>query len=179
MQANANTYYYALALGVFIALKFAYQQATTDDIWLLLAPTHQLVAWMTGAQAVYIPATGFHNESLHITIEKSCSGFNFWLLSWVMTLFAAIKYYPKGIHKLLLFPIGAGITYFLTLLANVSRILISIQTKQLIPNFYQQYDAVHQLIGIFVYLSFLIAFYLLINHILNEKSIKSEVAITR
>ena len=64
------------------------------------------------------------------------------------------------LHQIIVFPIVIVATYFLTLFANTSRILTSLFiSKQTSLN----YSWLHQAEGVFIYLSFLIIFYTLLN----------------
>jgi len=168
MQIYRNMPYYLTAIGLFIVLKFGFTIAGNDALTFLLKPTDKLVGFLTGSQSVYILNSGYYHDKLNIVIEKSCSGFNFWILCFLVFTYLALKYFDKSLHKVLSFPIVLTCTYLLTVFVNSSRIFASIvvrnQTIGILPN--QQY-LLHETIGIITNLSFLILVYYLV-----EKSLK-------
>ena len=131
-------------IAIFLLLKYAFTIADASDLIFLLKPTNIFVGLLTGSHSVYIECNGYYHETLNIIINKSCSGFNFWLLSFLS--FAYLK---------LPIPTALGCAYLLTIFANTSRIFASIA---------MQSRALHEAIGIITYLSFLI-----LAHCLMEK----------
>jgi exosortase K len=171
MQIDKNTPYYIAAMLLFFGLKFGYSTATTDDVWLLLAPTSKIVALLTSSQPEYSAVHGFLFQNLHITIEKSCSGFNFWLINFVLFLFQTLKAAKTTVLKLLFFPFAATICYLLTVVVNASRILFAIKTNAIALHFgldlHQKYAWLHETEGAIIYLTALIGFYLIVDKNMN------------
>jgi len=143
--------YYISSLTIFLLLKFIFSQAEIGDLIFLLKPTDTLVGLLTGSQSVYILDNGYYHASLNILLNKSCSGFNFWSLSFLAFAYLAIKYFK---NKALAIPVSLCCAYILTIFANSSRIFTAI----IVP--YKQ-ALVHETIGIIVYLSFLVLVYYL------------------
>ena len=170
MQVSKNIPYYLTAIGLFILLKFGFTLAGNDDLIFLLKPTDTLVGLLTGSHSVYFPDNGFYHEKLNIVIEKSCSGFNFWILSFLIFTYLALKYFEKPLHKILTLPTALVCTYVLTVFVNASRIFVSVivrnQTLNIFPN--QQY-LIHEAVGIITNLSFLILTYYWIEKFLKHK----------
>ena len=104
MQINKNIPYYLVAVGLFILLKFGYTVADNNDLAFLLKPTNKLVGVLTGSHSVYLANNGYYYEKLNILIEKSCSGFNFWLLCFLLFTYLLIKYLDKPLHKIIAIP---------------------------------------------------------------------------
>src|SRR5437016_1258435 len=73
---------------IFLLLKFWYASANNEDLGLFLKPTSNLVSLMTGSKWTMEGGYIYYFKNLHITIEKSCSGFNFFLISFVVLAFS-------------------------------------------------------------------------------------------
>jgi len=145
--------------------------ADTDDLAFLLKPTAKLVGLLTGSPAVYLADSGYYFEKPNILIEKSCSGFHFWILCFLVFSYLFIKYLNRHIHKILLLPAALILSYLLTLFSNASRIFASIivrnQTMNIFPD--KQY-LIHEIVGIVTNLSFLILSYYLIEKLLKHRN---------
>lgn len=161
MKSLKNIFYYILGILIFVSLKLAFSNADNDQIIFLIKPLNHMVSLLTESIATYNNQIGFFHQKLNITIDKSCSGFNFWMLSFIMLFFTVLKQIKKGLYKFLMIPFSLLITYTLTLFVNTSRILVSLfieKTTQL------NYLWLHQAEGVFIYLSFLIIFQMTINY---------------
>jgi exosortase K len=151
-----------MALIIFAAAKFAYVFANNDMIRFLTKPTNQVVSFITNRTPIYNSEIGFYYQNLNITIDKSCSGFNFWMLLFLLLFFSILKIIESNKIKMLLFPITLLTSYLLTLFVNTSRILIALFIEK---NTSLNYHWLHQAEGVFIYLSFLIIFYLSLNYL--------------
>ena len=170
MYINKNTPYFLTAIGLFILLKFGFTLANNRDLLFLLQPTSKLVGFLTGSSSVYLLDNGYYNTKLNIIIDKSCSGFNLWILCFLLITYSLIRYLKKISHKILAIPVALTIAYLFTIFVNTSRIIASIvvhaQTKQVVNN-YQ--SLIHEAVGIIINLTFLVLFYCLIEKILTSK----------
>ncbi|MBC7487896.1 MAG: exosortase K [Cytophagaceae bacterium] len=160
---------------IFMALKAWYTSADHDQLLFMLKPTNSLVEAFTGSSAVYDTAHGYFYSDLNITIEKACSGFNFWLLSFALFVFVALNHLRSQTSKLFVIPVMLCISYALTLFVNASRIIASIAAN----NYTQQFSAhpitwLHQAEGTFIYLLFLILFYSALQFFFTQRSIRHE-----
>jgi exosortase K len=164
-----NITYYIIAFALFITLKFVYSQASNDMVLFMLKPISELLSIITTNDAVYTTSSGFFFQELNITIDKSCSGINFWLMSFMVCIVSIIPKKRTLLEKTIAFPIAFILAYVLTLFANTSRILISIFIEK---NTNFNYSWLHQAQGVFIYLTFLILFYLLINHLLSKTKLR-------
>ena len=176
MQINKNISYYLIAVGIFILLKFGYTFAGNDELAFLLKPTDKLIGLLTNSYSVYLSDKGYYHESLNIMIDKSCSGFNFWILCFLLFTYLAVRYFDKPLHKILTIPSALVGAYLLTIFVNTSRIFVSIvvqnQTKNILLT---QQHLIHEAVGIITNLSFLVLAYYLTEKFLihkrnNEKS---------
>jgi len=158
--------YYIASIAIFLLLKFIFSQAETGDLIFLLKPTDTLVGLLTGSQSVYLLDNGYYHPSLNILLNKSCSGFNYWSLSFLVFAYLGIKYFDK---KALAIPASLCCAYLLTIFANSSRIFAAI----VVP--YKQ-ALVHETIGIIVYLSFLVLVYYLTEEFLKRRIGNAKIA---
>jgi len=170
MQTNNNMPYYLAATGIFILLKFGFTFADNSNLTFLLAPTDKFVGFLTGSQSIYVSDNGYYHEKLNIAIDKSCSGFNFWVLCFLIFSYLMVRYFDKHFHKILTIPFALLGAYLLTIFVNTSRIFASIivqsHTENILPN---QQHLIHEIIGIVTNLTFLILAYIVIEKLLIHK----------
>lgn len=166
-----NTPYYLAAILLFIGLKWVYKMADTEHLFFLLQPSSRLVGLLTGAPCEYLSDTGaYAYPTLGIVIEKSCSGYNFWLLCTMMLFFQFLNASHSAFQKTKAFFGAIVVAYVLTIFANSSRIYASIVLQhQLGDGIGIESGIVHQTIGIAVYLTVLVAIYLTIEIIAKNK----------
>ena len=164
--------HYLAAAGLFVILKFGYTLADNNDLLFLLKPTDFSVSLLTGSQSVYSTDNGYYHKTLNILIDKSCSGFNFWLLSFLLYTFLLLKYCNKTALKLLAIPASFICAYLLTIFANSSRIFTSIivqsQTESFFPD---RQHLIHEAVGIITNLFFLVLAYYLTEKVFNKKQV--------
>ncbi len=174
---STDLQYYFVVFGLFILLKFGYTLATVNDMIFLIKPTNTLLECITGSSAVYVENVGYYFRQSDIIIDKSCSGFNFWMLSFLSFSYLFTQYYSKTQQKLASLPFLLVGSYILTILVNTSRIFVSMlvhsQTNTILPNHQQ---ILHQSIGVLTNITFLIITYLLIDACL--KYLKNNAKLT-
>lgn len=159
-------------ISLFLLMKMIYTQTTSDDLKFLLYPTDQLVCFFTGNQSNYIPKAGYFHIDLNILIEKSCAGFNFFILFFLISYITCIKHIIHSSRRWSLLPICLLISYLLTIAVNSSRIITAIALKSKF-NFIE-ISSSHQLQGTFIYLFFLLLFYSVLKYYLNKQVLKNE-----
>jgi exosortase K len=150
---------YGIIAGAFIALKFWYAYAATQHLLWLLWPTDALVGGVLGSVSSFDPTRGFVHTDWHIAIDKSCSGFNFWLLCSGLLLVSALRQQKPSAGWggwLVLLPV---LGYVLTLLVNASRIITAVGIQRVFPAAARQFPWLHQAEGVLVYLVFLLLIY--------------------
>ncbi|MBC7451705.1 MAG: exosortase K [Cytophagales bacterium] len=147
---------------IVILLKIAIS-IENDDLTLLLKPVDRVVSLITDSPSVYLTDIGYIHHDLHIVIDKSCSGFNFFIICFTMLSMLIVRQVNKGRHKVMLLPAVVTCSYVLTIFANSSRILISIFLTHA-AEFSKTYSWLHQAEGVFVYLFFLISIYLIFEY---------------
>lgn len=171
MNTKNNTPYYLTATGLFILLKFGFTLADNDNLIFLLKPTDKLVGILTGSSSVYLAENGYYHDKLNILIDKSCSGFNFWILCFLMFTFLTVKYFEKPLYKTLTIPTALVCAYMLTVFVNTSRIFVSVIVQSHAVNFLpDSQHLIHETIGIIINLSFLVlTYYLIEKNLINRR----------
>ncbi|MCR9153719.1 MAG: exosortase K [Croceimicrobium sp.] len=166
-KERKNLPYFFLSLGIFIIAKLLYHQSETADLTFLLRPISAYLEFSYNSLAVYSPEKGYIHPDLFINIEKSCSGFNFWMICYLTLSFLVIPYGRNHWQKALSFIGLLALSYLLALVVNIARISVSIQLSvfnDLLP----YSDAIiHQALGVITNLSFLILIYLGLSWLLN------------
>jgi exosortase K len=145
------------AVGIFVLLKACFTFADNYSLAFLLKPTDKLIGLLTGSRSVYAAEAGYFYDSLNIVIDKSCSGFNFCILCFLLFTYLIVKRFGKPLHKGLALPVSLICAYPLTIFANAARIFASVIVQSHTKNFFpeRQY-LIHEALGIITYLSFLI-----------------------
>ncbi|MCL7752735.1 exosortase K [Polaribacter sp. Z022] len=170
MNSYKNLIFYFVMIGFFILLKFGYTLTETNHLTFLLSPTSKLVEFVTGFQSIYADSKGYYFQELNIVIDKSCAGFNFWILSFLMLTFLSLKYFEKINDKVIAIIISFFGAYLFTVLINSFRInvVVIFQNKiELLTNLRK--GIIHESIGITINLTFLVLIYLITEKILNFK----------
>jgi exosortase K len=104
-------------------------------------------------------------------IEKSCSGFNFLSLCFLVFAYLGLKYFDRHLHKTLTIPTALFCAYLLTIFANVSRIVASIVVRnQTVGFFLDKQPLIHEIVGITTYFSFLVLAYFFFLIFLKHKN---------
>lgn len=170
---NIKTIYLGIALLIFMGMKLALPHLDIEDIRFLLAPTNKIIELFFASDAVYSSSSGYYHTALNMVINKSCSGFNFLLISFLMYSFILLKSnLTKPYFGILL---SLPLAYITTIVANVSRIsgyLVMMQNPAINTNS----QLLHKAEGIFVYLTLLILAYISFNYIINKIEHKHEKA---
>lgn len=170
MKKN-NSIYYLIVLSLFLILKLLYTILETSDLYFILKPVSNIIKVITGEQYYITDEHSFFFEKIKITIDKSCSGINFLLITFVMTSFLVIKKSRFNTNMTINIIICLFISYIYTILINSSRIYTSI----ILESNLQVYlgSITHEVIGTITNLTALILFFTVIEHIQkNEKFIK-------
>ncbi|SDJ75513.1 exosortase K [Pedobacter sp. ok626] len=170
MDFKKNTFHYILGILLFGIFKIAYTQMDANDLFFILLPTDKIISVLTNSPGTFLNDLGFLHQDLNILIEKSCSGFNFLILSFIIGYFISLNHFHNRGGKYLLIPLSLLLSWILTLFVNTSRIIIAILLNKLIKPQLQVGPWLHQAEGTFVYLFFLILFYKTQNYLLTKYS---------
>ena len=160
-----NTIYFIIIFSSVVIAKLWYSYATNDALVFILKPLSSIISLITDSSYSYSDNIGFYYKNLNIAIDKSCSGINFWLISFVVFSLLILKICKTRFLKAISIPIVLLATYILMLFANTSRILTAIYiSKQ--TSF--DYPWLHQAEGVFIYVSILILVYSIANRSLSK-----------
>jgi exosortase K len=170
---HKNLFYYAFGILIFLGLKFSYTQMDANGLLFLIAPTDWFVSLMVGEKGYYVDSIGYFHKDLNIVVEKSCSGFNFLILSFITCYFLCIQFVNKTWLKWMLLPFSFLLGYILTIFVNTSRICTAILVQQSTstPKIGGWF---HEAQGTFIYLFFLLSFYKTAHYFLTKYSKKNE-----
>lgn len=177
MIVNKNIPFYTTAFILFIVLKVGYRYAGTEALDFLLNPTNKIVGLLTGLPSTYTQNSGYFYEQLNVVIDKSCSGYNFGLLCFLMLTFLLLKHTATTLQKVSALCFSIIGAYILTIAVNSARIFASITIQSQDVSFLNiDPKLIHQAIGITTNLTFLVLIYLLIERVLTHK--KSDAKLT-
>ncbi len=172
--SSKNIPFYALAVTLFLFFKLLYINANAEDILFLLSPTNMFVSILSNSTGVFIKNAGFYHQDLNILIEKSCAGFNFFILSFIISYTLTLQYVNKWKPKLILLPISLLISWLLTIGVNVARITTAILFNAHLPISSAKSVTMHEIQGTFIYLFFLLLFYKILKYALTKYYMKYE-----
>ena len=163
-----NTVLFTICILIFICAKLWLRQAGNDELLFLLTPTNWGVELFTNSATSYSSQSGYYYPEIDILIEKSCSGFNFLLISFLMITYVLSK--VESLKTALVTPVALLLAYVTTIVANVSRIVTYIvMIKQQLPARLDPADVwLHKAEGTLVYLSFLLITYFSLNQIITK-----------
>lgn len=187
MKTNLRQYgfFYLTILVILFGLKLFYRNADSSDLQWFLAPTAWWVRALSGISFENVPHIGYVNHDLRFIIARSCSGFQFMLITAATLLFSFLhRMMPSENCKPLcrmsygfgcIFA-GFGLSYLLTILVNGLRIILSIYLPLLLEQsaFFGRYnlyggwlspDRLHTLIGTAIYFASLLVIYRLLDMI--------------
>ncbi|WP_338768876.1 exosortase K [Bernardetia sp. ABR2-2B] len=132
------------------------------SIW-LLKPTTIWVEQITGLDFNLLQNEGYVCTQISPTtiIDKSCSGLNFWLMSFLLGAFVLHKKITDLWRFFYFFILVFNLAWLVTIIANTGRIVISIKFLPLLSP-HIEYAQSHLLLGIFIYVTMLILYYLIL-----------------
>lgn len=172
LQLNRNTLYYLIASLFFILFKLWYRTAETNQLTFLLKPVDIFIRSLTGVSSTYIENNGYYYQELQVVIDKSCSGFNFGILSFLVITYLLLKYATQPKHQLLAIPMSLTTAYLLTIFVNSSRIFCSLIIENQTNLFFKsQQHIIHESIGIIINLTFLTLTYILLEKVLSKNKL--------
>lgn len=166
-------FFYGLTLLIVFSIQLFIDKFTITDLSFLLSPISQLVSLFTGLSFVFDVEQGYLATNNLIVIDKSCSGINFFLLTFSLLIFWFIRHFRNLLHQLLFFFTALVSTYLFTVLVNAFRITVAVKLlalKDALP--WVDTDLFHLLEGILFYAFFLVGFYLLVQKLVGRYKVK-------
>ena len=156
--------------AAFIGLKFWYASAGTDSLAFLLDTTAAVVRLVTGCTSRFIEGQGHYFSQLDMIISKPCSGFNFLLLCSLMLSIHTFISMDRTIWKIASISLVPLLSLAITILANASRICCSVLLGPLMESQRFSAETIHESIGVFCYLAFLISSFLITDKLISKIS---------
>ncbi len=173
MKSKYSTLFVLGAL--FVCAKFFYKYANVAQLLWLVKPVAIWISSVTNTEMYWVDSLGYIFPKLGICIEKSCSGYNMLLISYSMLSYL-ILLNKLNSSNFLVWIIAFLLSYFLSIFSNFTRIYFSLVFSRKLPHLWiPSHEIIHQGIGVFTNLLFLIFTYLFIQYLFkikqaNEKS---------
>jgi exosortase K len=140
-------------LTVIWAGKHFYSHASAHELRWILAPTAQLVSWISGADYIYERGVGWVSLQHAFIIAPACAGMNFALAGFLALAWGSLARMNSLGSLLVGLPAIAGFAYVATLMVNTVRIVIAIALHHRVIEFGDASAAdIHRAEGILVYL---------------------------
>ena len=164
MLPKINPIHYVLLAIIFVSIKFLYTQLTVNDLTFIIGPVRLIITLFTKAQSTFLHNQGYYFAELKIIIDRSCSGFTLWIISFLSMSLLSIKHAISTKARLVGFGIAIILSYLFTILANSSRILTLILLQDL-----AKINWIHEGTGVLINLTFLIITYMSLDITLTRK----------
>jgi exosortase K len=149
----------AVALAVIVVGKQYYRDASAGDLRWILAPTSQLVSWLSGHDFVYESGQGWINTDVMFVIAPACAGVNFALAAFLALTLGSLAGMASGRATARRLGVAAALAYAATLVVNTTRIVIAIAMHRGTIEISGDRAELHRIEGIVVYLGGLCALY--------------------
>lgn len=155
-----NFFFYMFIILIALCIKMIGQYGAFEWLLYILKPVKSVVEMFLGVCFEYCEGIGFVNNDLKVNIGRGCSGINFFIMVFLMISFSFIPKI-KNIKKLPTILICLIASFFITIIANSSRIIgvIFIMNSLLLDIRYER--LMHQSIGVVFYFTYLITIYYL------------------
>jgi exosortase K len=151
----------AVAAAVLVVGKEYYRDATAADLTWILAPTSQLVSWLSGHDFVYEAGQGWMNTDVMFVIAPACAGINFALAAFLALVLGSSSGMTSWRATAKRLAIAVLIAYAATLVINTTRIVIALAMHRGTIAISGDRAELHRIEGIIVYLGGLCALYAL------------------
>lgn len=152
------------SIAYLFVVQLIFKSLRTDDLLFILAPSSKLVSFFGGYAMEWSNVEGFQIIGKNIRIEKSCSGFVYLGMLYLLLTYLFGKnwnHYKTKIHWVIL---SIPFAFFFVVAVNAARIItgIGIETFSL-QNTWFPNKLFHEFIGIIYFLFGMSAVYLLID----------------
>ncbi len=165
-----NGILYGLALLMAFGLKYHYSRANADDLVWILGPTSGLVEVLSGIPFEKEIGAGYINREYRMIIAPACAGVNFLIAAFCVTICSFIHKIGCYPLKYVWIAISCVSAYLVTLIANASRILLTMLVYQSgFAVYWLTSDQLHRLEGIVVYVCFLCVYYAFLNWLVEHR----------
>ena len=152
-----------------LLMKLYYRSATVEELGWILFPVASAVTHFSDVAFVFESSTGWVNREQLVVIAPSCSGLNFMIIAFCMSSFQVLMQCHRNWHIVAGVIVSAGVSYLVTIVANVARIILSMSLYQ--TDIYAPWllpETVHRIAGIGVYYSILFFYYQQVSFMLQR-----------
>jgi len=165
---------YIIGLIIILGIKYIYSKASCEELDFILAPTARWVTLISGVGFTKQADVGYINHSIRFIIAPSCSGVQFMLITFATLLFPLVHRTNSGRGGVCWLAGSFLFSYPFTVFVNGIRIMLAIY----IPVYFDQWNIhanwltakrLHTIIGTVVYVTSLLAVYLLVVSVLRSK----------
>ena len=152
--SRSDWFFYIITGLLIIGLKLAWRNVPPTEPWIFLTPLVKILTFITGSSFIH-QATGFWNPILGVSITKDCAGMNYFLIAHSLLVISNIRFFSGRVKTPAYFVFFIS-AYLFTVIANVSRVLITINLGQpgMIPAVLD--GKPHLILGTFIYFFFLL-----------------------
>ena len=156
-----------LAALVALGAKSVFHFLTVDQLQFMILPVGYLVEIFTGLNGYYVPAYGFFIPEIKVVIDKSCAGYNWWVMAFSLGVFTFLINNKRNISVRSVFNL-ALITFMITICINANRILFSILLP--LPEHWVL-ESWHLIQGVMVFAFYLILWYLAVYYYTQTRTV--------
>jgi exosortase K len=163
-----------MTIALVICIKLFYSNASAADLKFVLLPTATLVKIFTSVGFHFDAAKGYVANGVPVVIGPGCAGLNFYVIALSMCVFSFIDRVYK--RKLFWF-IGLILsTYVITLFVNAFRIVGGIMLLDVGNKLnFDGSGELHSVQGTLFYFVFLIAYFVAMREIMNQRSRNEDI----
>lgn len=149
----------AIAVAIAAAVKLHAGQADAAALDWLLRPTVRMVELLSGSRFELEPGQGYLCRESRFLVIPACAGASFLAVAFASAVLSHLGALRRLRDKLALLVGAALAAYALTLVANAARIVIAIQLHERRASWgWFTPHRLHEVAGVIVYLSALVAF---------------------
>lgn len=164
-----NGLFYLLGFLTAYALKYHYSTANAEELCWMLTPVAHLVAFLSGIDFHWLLRAGYVNNSHEVVIAPACAGINFMIICFSTFYFTFVGRLRGARARCSWLGVSLATAYLVTLCTNTIRIITSIYLyKARIYGGWVTPERVHQLAGILIYVSFLVAVFLAVERMMRR-----------
>ncbi|MGB0932386.1 MAG: exosortase K, partial [Chitinophagales bacterium] len=124
---TSNLPFYLLTIIGLLVLQSHAKNADNESLKWMLKPVSIGVSMVTDLSFSFNQELGYVAENNVFTIEKSCAGINFFSIALLTIVFSFLKEFSRPLYKLLTFGNFIILTFVITIIVNVCRIVVSVQ----------------------------------------------------
>lgn len=161
----------SIVLGTAYLLKLYYSQANSEDLAWIIGPVACFVELFSDLNFIHEPGYGWVDFEHDVVIAPACAGVNFMIIAFCMSAFQLTHGVQPVVRTLTKILIAGFLSYGVTLLANVLRILLStyFYNIEFCPPWLSP-GAVHRIVGTCVFYLLLFSFSRIISTFLKRRA---------